>query len=123
MAAPRTVDREEVARLLAEGVGISEIARRLGKDRSGISLIAARMRLEATQARLKAQARPVQPDTPDGFEVRQVSTGYDANGNVTGQWVGARIEGQHTDNVPEGHIVKGLSTLVDEQGKTRAQWI
>jgi len=81
-------------------------------------------KLRNAQNRLKEPGeRPIQPDTPEGFEVRQISTGYDGEGNVTGQWVGSRLEGTHTETVPEGHIVKGLSTLVDEQGKTRAQWI
>lgn len=82
-----------------------------------------RARAYAAQGKLQVGDRPIQPDTPVGFEVRQISTGYDANGNLTGQWVGSRLEGHYGETVPEGHIVKGLSTLVDEQGKTRAQWI
>lgn len=78
-------------------------------------------RSDRVQAAAKAQtpiARPV-----EGFEVRSIATGYDERGNVRGQWIGERLEGRATDNVPDGHIVKGLSTLVDESGKTRAQWI
>lgn len=99
-------------------------AEALGISRSAMSNRLRVARAKNAQNRMKdSGTRPIDPDTPEGFEVRQISTGYDAAGNITGQWVGSRLEGVHGETVPEGHIVKGLSTLVDEQGKTRAQWI
>ena len=103
--------------------GVAQAARAIGVPRETMSYRVQRARAHAAQTGMKVGDRPIKPDTPAGFEVRQISTGYDAEGNVTGQWVGSRLEGTHTETVPEGHIVKGLSTLVDEQGKTRAQWI
>lgn len=101
----------------------TKAAAALGISRSAMSNRLRQARVRNTQMQLSVGTRPIKPDTPAGFEVRQISTGYDAVGNVTGQWVGSRLKGHHGETVPEGHIVKGLSTLVDEQGKTRAQWI
>lgn len=64
---------------------------------------------------------------PSGFSARDVSTNVDPDGNTLKQWIGARRDGEHFEQVreaqPLGHYVKGVSTLIDERGNVRAQWI
>ena len=78
-------------------------------------------RAEKVQAAAKEFSPVVRP--ADGFEIRSIATAVDPNGKTQVQWIGERLEGRVTDNVPNGHIIKGLSTLVDETGRTRAQWV
>lgn len=80
-----------------------------------------RARAERVQE-LAKQFTPVARPAP-GFEIKSIATEVDIDGKTKGQWIGERLEGRVTDNVPDGHFIKGLSTLVDESGRTRAQWI
>jgi hypothetical protein len=80
-----------------------------------------RARAERVQE-LAKQFTPVARPSP-GFEIKSIATEVDVNGKTQGQWIGERLEGRVTQNIPDGHLVKGLSTLVDESGRTRAQWI
>jgi len=122
--APLTPEQmQQALDLVAEHGDTCAAARAVGMAQSTFSHRWRKAKAWQAQRQIQAGPRPIKPDTPDGFEVRQVSTGYDAEGNVKGQWVGSRLEGSYTETVPDGHIVKGMSTLVDEQGKTRAQWI
>lgn len=71
-------------------------------------------------------------DNAPGFEVKAVSTSYDADGSVTATHVkeipvtpfdlGGIGEGAERDGGP-GFIVKGVSTLFDAAGNQRAQWV
>lgn len=70
-----------------------------------------------------AQAHSPVRRPAEGFEVRSLATQVDPEGHTQCQWIGERLEGRATQNIPDGHIVKGLSTLVDESGRTRAQWV
>ena len=78
-------------------------------------------RAEKVQALAKANTPVVTP--AEGFEVRGIATLVGPDGKTQAQWIGERLEGRVTQNVPDGHLIKGLSTLVDESGRTRAQWI
>lgn len=82
---------------------------------------AVEMRSASVQAAAKGRTPVRRP--ADGFEVRSLATEVDDSGKTKKQWIGERLEGRVTNNVPDGHLVKGLSTLVDETGRTRAQWI
>lgn len=67
------------------------------------------------------------PAVPDGFEVRNVSSQIDADGNLEKQWLDARRQALAQESIlpalTPGHLIGGISTLVDDQGKVRAQWI
>lgn len=67
------------------------------------------------------------PAVPDGFEVRNVSSQLDADGNLEKQWLDARRESLAQETIlpamVTGQILGGVSTLLDDQGKVRAQWI
>lgn len=67
------------------------------------------------------------PAVPDGFSVRNVSTQLDPEGNLEKQWLGARRDGEHYEQImpamPPGQILGGISTLLDERGNVRAQWV
>lgn len=80
---------------------------------------------EERAARVQELARAHTPvrRPAEGFEIRSIATAVDPDGHTMAQWIGERLEGRTTQNVPEGHLVKGMSTLVDESGRTRAQWI
>lgn len=117
------ISYEQYCEFKAEGITVSEMLRRIGGDRRTFQRRLVGYKARWVQERLKGQPAPITPVAPEGFEIHHIATGFDKTGAVEKQWVGARLEGDVTDNVPEGHIVKGLSTLVDESGKTRAQWI
>lgn len=83
---------------------------------------AARVERRAAQ---RASTPPL-PPVGDGFEVRNVSTQVDADGNTQKQWMGTRVEAdthaEHVLAIPIGHRLKGVSTLVGPQGQVLAQW-
>lgn len=82
-------------------------------------------RLKRIEAR-RLKIPPLAPATPDGFEVRQLTTRLNAAGQVRSQSVQVRPEGRQPapgEVVPAGHLVKGLSTFVDGDGSIRSQWV
>ncbi len=80
---------------------------------------------KSDKARRAEPPVPLEP-IPEGFEVRDVSTQVDADGNTEKQWLGARRESdtstEHVAAVPVGHRLKGVSTLVGPNGQVLAQW-
>jgi hypothetical protein len=120
-----TEDRmREAVEAVAKHGDISAAATALGVPRSTLDSRYRRAKAYFTQKVVRAQTPPITPVAPEGFEIRSIASGVDAEGNVQKQWIGARLEGSRdTETVPAGHMVKGLSTLVDETGAVRAQWI
>ena len=69
---------------------------------------------------------------PPGFEVRELSTAYDGDGEVTAQWLregpatpfdeGGIGESDERDG-GGAYVVKGVSTLFGPDGTQRAQWV
>lgn len=81
-----TEQQEAVLRSLAETHNAAETARILG--RSGTKVSAAFKNIQARAARAGwAPAHDMTRTVPEGFSVKGVSTYYDSEGEVRGQWV------------------------------------
>ncbi len=68
------------------------------------------------------------PPVPEGFDVREVATQTDAEGNTEKQWLKARPEPtvfhEIQPGLPEKHLLKGVSTLVrGSDGGVIQQWV
>lgn len=115
--------------MLLEGLGSGEIARRLNKDRSAVSVIYAQMKRE--MAAEQAAGNPPIQAVPEGFHLSQVSTTVDADGVLTSQSFKAKSGGEGdvvpangAFPAPEGMYVRSTSTLVDGQtGVVKQQWV
>lgn len=113
-----TERQREVIDAVDKHGGIKPAARALGVHHSTVQDI-----LRAARKR---------SGSPPGFEVREQTTHYDADDNVTGSTV---REGPASDFAPggedagpardghSGYMVKGVSTLYDAEGNQRAQWV
>lgn len=105
---------EEVMALRDAGLGAMQIASRLGLNERTV-----RRKLKKGTRELTV---PPAPAVPLGFEISQISSALDADGNLEKQFIKSRPAGEEGLLVPAGHLVKGLSTLTDATGQIRAQW-
>lgn len=64
------------------------------------------------------------PDNPGpGFEIKQESVRYNADGQEIGRTVTSKPEAGEEFKVPEGYSIKGESALVGPDGRVNAKWI
>lgn len=82
-------------------------------------------RVRAASIRGEVGGPPI-PDIakpPEGFVIRRNSGAYDADGNLTQQWIESGQGNTEGYEVPAGHTVKGESTLIDANGNVIVQWV
>lgn len=60
---------------------------------------------------------------PTGFEVKEQSVSYDADGQVLRQTVHTKAAPGERYEVPPGYLVKGESALTDSQGNLVLRWV
>lgn len=58
-----------------------------------------------------------------GFEISQHSATYDAEGNITQQWVKTKPEAGEVFAPLPGHIIKGETAFVNAEGQIVAKWV
>lgn len=58
-----------------------------------------------------------------GFEIKQESVRYNADGEEIGRTVTSKPEAGEEFKVPEGYSIKGESALVGPDGRVNAKWI
>lgn len=85
-------------------------------------------RSQCRWCRYPANGAPPVDAVPEGFELHQVGTLVDGEGQPEKQWIKARRESEHIADVlpamPPGQRLKGASTLIDgATGQVRLQWI
>lgn len=104
--------------------------RKTAADRLGWAPIYFNQVLGVTLALLREES--VGGRAHDGFVVREQTTAYDADDQVTGSWVreGPQVStapgGEDAGEARDGHgayQIKGVSTLYDAEGNQRAQWV
>lgn len=125
-ATPRQVVHIEAVQ---EHGGVRAAARALGIDHGAVSRAIKSCRAKKAQAERQTAIAP--RGTP-GFAVREVTTAYDAEGQVDGEWVregpepvlghGGELEGPARDGYGEFGI-KGVSTYYGADGAVRGQWV
>jgi hypothetical protein len=111
------ITNAELAAELSAGMTMAAISRKYGMDLRA---------LFRRKARIDRKLAILAPPVPEGFEVSQLSTTVDKDGNTKSQSVRAvpaPLEAEHSELIPAGHTLKGLSTLVDGDGEIRSQWV
>jgi len=78
------------------------------------------------------RAEAIAPKGTDGFVARELTTAYDADGEVKAEWLregpeavqepGGEDAGPARDG-GDGYVIKGVSTLFDSAGNVRSQWV
>jgi hypothetical protein len=109
--------------------GVRAAGRAIGVDHGAISRGIQKCRAEAAQA---ARQAAIAPRGTDGFVVREITTAYDADGEVDGEWVregpepvlghGGELEGPARDG-HDGWKIQGVSTYYGAGGEVRGQWV
>lgn len=109
--------------------GVRPAARALGINHSLILKTLRRLNARAAQ---EARQGAIAPRGTDGFVVRELTTAYDGNGELTAEFVregpepvlgyGGEPEGPARDGYDD-YGVKGVSTYYGADGSVRGQWV
>ena len=85
----------------------------------GMSRSTIKRRIEIALERGLINGNPTMP----GFEITQISTTEDADGNVKSRSIQQKPEtDKQPFQIPHGHALKGVSSLVDGNGDVKQQW-
>lgn len=86
----------------------------------GMSRSAIKRRIEIALERGLISGNPTLP----GFEITQISTTEDADGNVKSRSIQQKPEtDKEPFQMPVGHALKGVSALVDSEGNVKQKWL
>lgn len=124
-----TKREREIVDLVNEAGSVSAAERQAGVSQG---LFARSMRALKARAAKQARQAAIAPKGTPGFMARELTTAYDADGNVLGEWLregpeppfecGGEDEGPARDGT-DPYFIKGVSTYFDASGSQRGQWV